>query len=90
MQRNDRGEDELRRAKCRPGRRGCEIGKNESQRRERDQHGQRCVRSLKLKDLFAVAHAACEQTQADDAVADNHDRGRRPCRAPDRPCRLRR
>ena len=72
-QRYKPGKNELRpaieRAKC-----ACRVvWKNQSEAGERSQHRERCARALDLKSLLMIAGAAHEQTEADDAVAHDHD-----------------
>ena len=74
-QRDDSGEDKLRRAEHRTGRGRDDVRQNQREGGERGQHGQCGARSVDLKSLFVMARAAPEQAQADDAVAHDHDGG---------------
>ena len=74
-QRNDAGEDKLRRAEDRTGRGRREVRQNQRQRGERGQHGERGARALELKSLLVMARAAPEQAEPDDTVANDHDGG---------------
>jgi hypothetical protein len=74
----ERGESRKRELRRRPHRarhRDRVVGQHERQHRKRGQHGERRARAFELKRLHAVPQAAQQQTQADDAVAHDHDRG---------------
>ena len=53
---------------------GRKVRKNHRETGQRNEDGQSGARALSLKSLFVVADAAPQQTRADDAVADDHDR----------------
>ena len=50
------------------------VRKNHRESGQRDEHGEGGACAVGLKPLFTVADTAHQQTSADDAVADDHDR----------------
>ena len=74
-QRDDTGEDQLRRAEKRTGRAGGDVRQHQGERGERGQHRQRGAGAVKLKSLLVMTRPAPEQAHPDDAVAHDHHGG---------------
>lgn len=68
-------EHELRGAELRADSGGGKIRQHEGEHGQGREYGQGGTRTLNLKALFVVPHAACQQAQPDDAVADDHHCG---------------
>lgn len=69
-------ENKLRAAKYRTRDARRDVGQNERKRREGSEHGQSGARPLELKSLFAMAGAAPQQARADNAITNDHHRGK--------------
>ena len=71
-QRRDPGESKLGRRVKRPWRGRRVRRQHQRQRRQRREHGERVAGAFDLEHQHMMAQRACEQAQADDAVADDH------------------